>query len=136
MRSIPAGRTGAALLLAGALLAPAQAAADGEAPAHPHYRTHFAYHPFALPRERHVIEVVRHAYSTDFIINGLPFSGRDACSLGWIAGQRVELRAGSWHGICQEAVFYNVARRQSCALSCPSAAARFLSEHSLHPFPY
>ncbi len=88
---------------------------------HHHWIRH-RYHHFALPPERHVIEVVRHAYSTQFIINGLPFIGTNACALGWAAGQQVRLRAGSWHGACAVAVFYNVPLRQSCPMWCPGAA--------------
>jgi hypothetical protein len=69
-----------------------------------------------------VIEVVVRAYSTRFIINGIPFTGKTACSLGWVAGQQVRLRAGDWHGACAKAVFYNVSRHQSCAMWCPGAA--------------
>ena len=88
-----------------------------------HHRTyvihHYVSHAIVLPPERHVIEVVRHAYSTDFIINGARWSGISACSYGWVAGEQVRLLEGEWHGACTTARFYNVPRHMSCEMTCP-----------------
>ncbi len=73
---------------------------------------------YRLPPERHVIEVVRRAYGSEFIINGARFADKNACAIGWVAGQHVQLIAGDWHGRCSEAVFYNMSVRQKCALVC------------------
>jgi hypothetical protein len=87
-------------------------------------RTYIVHHNYSraivLPPERHVIEVVRHAYSTDFIINGASFHGIGPCSYGWVAGEQVELIDGEWHGACRTAVFRNVPRHMSCEMACPN----------------
>jgi len=71
-----------------------------------------------LPPERHVIEIVRGAYGSAFIINGARFSAKTAACTGWVAGDRIQLLAGSWNGACAEAVFRNVTRRQTCEMWC------------------
>jgi hypothetical protein len=72
----------------------------------------------ALPPERHVIEVVRPPYSGAFIINNAHFTAISPACSRWAAGDRVTLRAGDWHGRCVGAIFYNVARRQTCEMWC------------------
>jgi hypothetical protein len=75
------------------------------------------YRAPGLP-ERHVIEVVRPPYSGNFIINGTRFVGRTRACLRWVAGERIRLVAGDWHGRCADAVFYNYVRRNTCRASC------------------
>ncbi len=47
---------------------------------------HVVYpHAIVLPPERHVIEIVKNAYSDRFIINGARFSAKSpACVSGWL----------------------------------------------------
>ena len=71
-----------------------------------------------LPPERHVIELVRPPYSGSFIINGAYFTATSAACSGWTAADRVTLLAGDWHGLCVDAVFYNVARHRACQMWC------------------
>jgi hypothetical protein len=80
------------------------------------YRKH--YRAFRLAPERHVVEVVRPPYSGNFIINGARFVGRSPACLRWVAGDRIRLIAGEWHGQCVDAVFYNYTRRSTCQTSC------------------
>jgi hypothetical protein len=70
--------------------------------------------------ERHVIEVVRPPYSGSFIINGTQFTAKTPACSRWNAGEPVRLVAGEWHGWCNSAVFYNLARHQSCEMWCGS----------------
>ena len=56
------------------------------------------YHWYALPPERHVIEVVQPPYSGNFIVNGTRFTAKSAACLRWVAGERIRLLAGDWHG--------------------------------------
>jgi hypothetical protein len=79
----------------------------------PYYRSWYA-----LPPERHVVEVVQPPYSGNFIINGHRFTGKTAACLRWAAGERITLLAGDWHGRCVDAVFYNFRLRSTCAMSC------------------
>ncbi len=79
------------------------------------YRSHSR-----LPPERHVIEVVRPPYSGSFIINRAAFTATTPACWRWTAGERVTLLAGDWNGRCVGAVFYNVARHQSCEMWCGS----------------
>jgi len=72
----------------------------------------------SLRPERHVIEVVRPPYSGSFIINGAKFTGISAVCGGWVAGERITLLAGDWHGRCVDATFYNVARHNACQVWC------------------
>jgi len=76
-----------------------------------HYRAH------VLP-DRHVVEVVQPPYSGNFIINATRFVGKTPACLRWVAGDRIRLIAGDWHGECVEAVFYNYARHSTCVASC------------------
>ena len=76
------------------------------------------YHWYALPPERHVIEVVQPPYSGNFIINGTRFTAKSPACLRWAAGERIRLLAGDWHGQCIEAVFYNVTLRSTCEMWC------------------
>jgi hypothetical protein len=76
-------------------------------------------HTFALPRERHVLEVVGvSAYGVRFIINGHAFAVANGACSGWVAGDRVSLVAGEWHGYCATAVFHNATRRRDCETWC------------------
>jgi hypothetical protein len=68
--------------------------------------------------ERHVIEKVQPPYSGNFIINGTRFVGHTRACRRWIAGERIRLVAGDWHGRCADAVFYNYVRRNTCRASC------------------
>ncbi len=76
------------------------------------------YRHIALRPERHVIEVVRPPYSGSFVINGAIFTGASAACGGWVAGDRITLVAGDWHGRCVDATFYNLKRRNSCQAWC------------------
>ena len=76
-------------------------------------------HVVVLPPERHVIEIVKEAYSDRFIINGARFSAKvPACTAGWLAGERVHLLAGEPHGYCVDAVVYNAMRHRACEMWC------------------
>ena len=90
-------------------------AAELEAPArHRVYR-----HAIVLPPERHVIEIVKDAYSDRFIINAARFSAKTpACGGNWLAGERVQLLRGDAHGWCTDALIYNATRRQACEMWC------------------
>ena len=101
----------AALVLA--LLMGQPAFADGEYRRYRHYP-----HYIHLPPERHVIEVVQPPSSGNFIINGTRFVGHTRACRRWIAGERIRLVAGDWHGRCADAVFYNYVRRNTCRASC------------------
>ncbi|HEY7666446.1 MAG TPA: hypothetical protein VH934_25290 [Xanthobacteraceae bacterium] len=77
------------------------------------------YHPYYyLPPERHVIEVVSPPFSARFIINGARFAGWTPACYSWVAGERIRLVAGDWHGRCVGAVFYNYVRRNTCETWC------------------
>ena len=65
-----------------------------------------------------MIEVVQPPYSGNFIINGTRFTAKSATCLRWIAGERIRLLAGDWHGRCVEATFYNLHRRSTCEMWC------------------
>jgi len=76
-------------------------------------------HVIVLPPERHVIEIVKNAYSDRFIINGARFTAKTPfCGGNWLAGERVALLSGEIHGFCVDAVFYNATRRQACEVWC------------------
>jgi hypothetical protein len=108
-----------ALALGLALLAwPSQADEFEHRRARVHRHHHHHGYSLALPRERHVIEVVRHAYGPKFIINGTNFTAKTPACLGWTAGDRIRLLAGSWHGACVDAAFYNVTRHRHCEMWC------------------
>jgi hypothetical protein len=97
-----------AFILAALLCQPASA--DGTSRKH--------YRAYRLTPQRHVVEVVQPPYSGNFIINGTRFVGRTPACLRWVAGERIRLVAGDWHGRCVDAVFYNYARRNTCQASC------------------
>src|SRR5207247_11114164 len=81
---------------------------------HVHYR-----HAIVLPPERHVVEIVKHAYSDRFIINGARFSAKTpACGLGWLAGERGKFLSGESQGAGGDALMYNATRRRNCAVRC------------------
>jgi hypothetical protein len=81
-------------------------------------RPRYYQYRFALPAERHVIEVVSPPYSARFIINGARFAGWTPACFSWVAGERIRLIAGDWNGRCVGAIFYNYARRNRCQTWC------------------
>jgi len=101
-------------ILAGMLCGPAAAAELGDATPAPR-----AYHYGGLPPERHVLEVVNFSsFGLRFLINGHYFSANPLECPGWVAGDRLRLVAGEWHGYCATAVFYDVTQHRSCRVSC------------------
>jgi len=106
------------LLMLGLAALATPALADGYE--HVRVRAHRHYHVYriVLPPERHVIEVVYHAISPYFIINGTKFTAKTPACVGWTAGDRIKLIYGSWHGACVDAAFYNISRRRSCEMWC------------------
>jgi hypothetical protein len=80
-----------------------------------------------LPPERHVIEVVDHAYGQRFVINGARFAAKVPACFGWVAGDRIQFLSGEIHGFCVDAVIYNVTRRASCEMWC-GGPARWYSQ--------
>jgi|GEM_PF-724713 len=90
---------------------------EGAKARHVHYR-HYR-HAIVLPPERHVIEIVKDAYSDRFIINGARFSAKaPACVSGWLAGEPVRLLSGEPHGYCTDALVYNAMRHRVCEMWC------------------
>ena len=80
---------------------------------------HIVRHAIVLPPERHVIEIVKNAYSDRFIINGARFSAKmPACVNGWLAGEPVRLLSGEPHGYCTDALVYNAMRHRACEMWC------------------
>src|SRR5881392_2425623 len=60
---------------------------------------HVYRHVIVLPPERHVIEIVKEAYSDRFIVNGARFAAKvPACTAGWLAGEPVHFLSGEIHG--------------------------------------
>jgi hypothetical protein len=111
------GRAALALTLAGLGLGLAQAAELETAKIR--HRNVAYRHVIVLPPERHVIEIVKNAYSDRFIINGARFAAKTpVCGGNWLAGERVQLLSGEMHGRCVDAIFYNATRRQTCELWC------------------
>jgi hypothetical protein len=110
-----------AMALAFSIFTPAQSEATEaglRARSH-HHRWHAVHHRrIVLPPERQVVESVRPPYSGNYIINATWFTAKTESCSRWVAGERVKLLAGDWHGACIDAVFYNVRRRQICELSC------------------
>jgi len=104
------------IVFAGMLGAPAIAAELGEpAPA----RSYVPQYHFALPPERHVLEVVNFSsFGLRFLINGHYFRANPWECPGWIAGDRVTLVAGEWHGYCATAVFHDLTRHRTCRMEC------------------
>lgn len=91
--------------------------ADLQYPHHPRGHHDHRY-SLALPPERHVIEVVRGAHASSFIINGASFTAKTPACMGWTAGDRIRLLAGSWSGACVDAAFHNVTRHRTCEMWC------------------
>ena len=83
-----------------------------------YHRPGYYQYGFALPAERHVIEVVSPPYSARFIINGARFTGWAPACFRWVAGERIRLIAGDWNGRCVAALFYNFYRRNTCEVWC------------------
>jgi hypothetical protein len=96
--------------------APAVSMPEPASPPPMRYRLHRGYSR-PLP-ERHVVEKVSPPGSGNYLINNTWFTARTASCARWVAGDRIRLVAGDWHGYCQSAVFHNLSRRQSCELSC------------------
>jgi hypothetical protein len=111
----PLCRSVLALALACSTLSAVRAAdLDDRAP-----RVHHRHrHHLVLPPERHVIEIVRGAHGPSFVINGANFTAKSNACLGWVAGDRIKLLAGSWHGVCTDAAFYNLSRHRACEMWC------------------
>ena len=111
------------IVFAGMLGAPAIAAELGEpAPA----RSYVPQYHFALPPERHVLEVVNFSsFGLRFLINGHYFSANPLECPGWVAGDHVTLVAGDWHGYCATAVFHDLTRHRTCRMACDSWAGPF-----------
>jgi hypothetical protein len=105
---------GIAVVLGLSVLRPAVADEYGYRRAHHHYW----HHDIVLRPERHVIEVVRGAYGSSFVINGANFTAKSNACMGWLAGDRIKLLAGSWSGVCPDAAFYNVTRHRTCEMWC------------------
>jgi hypothetical protein len=73
----------------------------------------------ALPPDRHVLEKVNFSsFGLRFLINGHYFRASPSDCPGWVAGDRVALLAGEWHGYCSTAVFHDLTRNRSCRVSC------------------
>jgi hypothetical protein len=89
------------------------------APAPPNYVSQ--HHHFSLPPEKHVLEVVNFSsFGLQFLINGHYFLADPLNCPGWVAGDRVMLLSGEWHGYCTFAVFSNRTRHRTCQVSCGS----------------
>jgi hypothetical protein len=102
------------LVFAGILCGPAISAEAGEATAAPQ-----AYVRYPLPPERHVLEVVNFSsFGLRFLINGHYFRANPLECPGWVAGDRVTLLEGEWHGYCATAVLYDLTRHRSCRVAC------------------
>ena len=97
------------------------ACADGSATARRHSRA-------ALWPDHHIIEVaVSPPSGREYIINGARFSPKTGQCGGWVAGNRINMLSGDWHGWCWSATFENLSRhRDTCEMWCGYAAG-------LHP---
>ncbi len=73
---------------------------------------------YRLPPERHVVEKVSPPGSGNYLLNGTWFRAQTPRCARWIAGERIRLVAGDWHGYCQTAVFHNLSRHRTCELTC------------------
>ena len=91
----------------------APALADGMAVKRTHH-----HHHYRLPPERHVVEKVLPPGSGNYLLNGTRFTAQTPRCARWVAGERIKLVAGDWHGSCQTAVFRNLSRHMTCELSC------------------
>jgi|SRR5947209_12879333 len=108
----------ASCIFAAVLCGPAVAAELHEPTA---ARTTSVTRHYALPPERHVLEIVNFSsFGLRFLINGHYFRASPSDCPGWIAGDRVALLAGDWHGYCVTAVFQDLTRGRSCRVSCDS----------------
>jgi hypothetical protein len=109
-----------AMVLALSTFAPVQSEAmEAGARARSHHHRHVVQHRrIVLPPERHVIEKVQPPRSGNYLINDTWFTAKTQACSRWVAGERIRLLAGDWHGACVDAVFYNVRHRQTCELSC------------------
>jgi hypothetical protein len=104
-------------IFAAALCGPAVSAELDEATAAPYANIH--RYRYALPRERHVLEKVDFSsFGLRFLINGHYFRASPSDCPGWVAGDRVTLLAGEWHGYCVTAVIHDLTRDRSCRVSC------------------
>jgi hypothetical protein len=81
-------------------------------------RGHVPVRHFVLLPERHVVEKVMPPYSGNYLINATWFTAMTAACARWVAGDRIRLVAGDWHGACTTAIFRNVSRGMTCELSC------------------
>jgi hypothetical protein len=81
-------------------------------------RVHHSHHHYRLPAGRHVVEKVSPPGSGLYLLNGAWFAAHTPRCAGWVAGDRIRLLRGEWHGYCGTAVFRNVSRRMTCELSC------------------
>ena len=111
-------RTGLSVLAAALAVSAVGASQAAELERHAVHHRHYR-HVIVLPPERHVIEIVKDAYSDRFIINGARFTAKvPACVSGWLAGERVHLLSGEPHGYCADAVVYNAMRHRACEMWC------------------
>ena len=108
------------VLLIACLASASASAADLGISSSRHHRVahHRSVEGTSLPGEHHVIEVAAPPYSGAFIINGTSFRAQSGACLPWTAGEPVNLLAGDWHGRCDTAIFYNLARHRSCRMWC------------------
>jgi hypothetical protein len=78
------------------------------------------YH-FRSPPEQHVLEVVNFSsFGLQFLINGHYFLANPLNCPGWVAGDRVTMLSGEWHGYCAFGIFSNLTRHRTCQVSCGS----------------
>jgi hypothetical protein len=81
-------------------------------------RHHHHHHHYRLPPPRHVVEKASLPGSGLYLLNGTWFQAQTPRCARWVAGDRIRLVAGDWHGSCRSAVFRNLSRRMTCELSC------------------
>jgi hypothetical protein len=104
-------------IFAALLCGPAVAAELDEATVAPY--ANISRFRYILPPERHVVETVNFSsFGLRFFINGHYFRASPWDCPGWIAGDRVALLAGDWHGYCVTAVFRDRTRNRTCRVSC------------------
>jgi hypothetical protein len=82
------------------------------------HRAVVRYHRPALLPERHVVESVRPPYSGNYVFNGTWFTAKTSVCSRWVSGERIQLVAGDWNGVCTSAVFHNVPRWMTCEMWC------------------
>jgi hypothetical protein len=74
---------------------------------------------YAAPPGRRVLELVDFSsFGLRFLINGHYFRASPLDCPGWVAGDRVTLLAGEWHGYCATAVFHDLTSPRSCRVWC------------------